>query len=209
MRIRNSLTNIMTGLAGQLLTTVTGFIMRTVFINILGSTYLGVSGLFSNILTVLSFAELGIGQAIIFSLYKPIAENNEDKITALMKLYSKVYRMLFLIVLILGLLILPFLPYIIKDIDTIPNICIIYVMYVLNSAFSYLFSYRGTFLTACQKNYIVNIVGFVTNISMAIVQIICLVIFRNYLVYLGIQISFGVLQNIITYIYSSKKFPFL
>ena len=107
MRIKNSINNIITGMLGQLIITITGFITRTVFINELGATYLGVSGLFTNILTVLSFAELGIGQAIIFSLYKPIANNDENKISSLMKLYSKVYRYLFGIVLILGLLLLP------------------------------------------------------------------------------------------------------
>lgn len=209
MRIKNSLNNIITGLIGQLLITVTGFISRTVFINVLGSTYLGISGLFSNILTVLSFAELGIGQAIIFSLYKPIAEHDEDKICSLMALYSKVYRSLFYIVLTLGLILLPFLPFIIKDIDAIPNIRIIYIMYVANSALSYLFSYRGTFITACQKNYIINTVSFISNILMTIIQVVCLLIFRNYFVYLSIQIGFGVLQNIFTYVYSSHKFPFL
>lgn len=79
MRIKNSLRNVITGLIGQLIITITGFISRTVFIQVLGTMYLGVGGLFSNILTLLSFAELGIGQAIIFSLYKPIAENNEEK----------------------------------------------------------------------------------------------------------------------------------
>ena len=110
MRIKNSLNNIITGLFGQLLLTVTGFITRTIFIHVLGSTYLGINGLFSNILTVLSFAELGVGQAIIFSLYKPIAENDEDKICSLMQLYSRVYRILFFVVLILGLIMLPLLP---------------------------------------------------------------------------------------------------
>lgn len=209
MRTRNSINNIITGVAGQLIITITGFITRTVFIKMLGATYLGVSGLFSNILTVLSFAELGIGQAIIFSLYKPIAENDEEKICSLMKLYSKVYKVLFLIVLILGLALLPFLQYIIKDINSIPNLRIIYVMYVINSATTYLFSYRGTFVTACQKNYVINIASFGCNILMALVQIVSLLKFKNYLLYLGIQILFGILQNVFTYIYSSIKFPFL
>lgn len=209
MRIKNSINNIITGLIGQLILTITGFITRTVFIKMLGATYLGVSGLFTNILTVLSFAELGIGQAIIFSLYKPIAENDEKKITSLMQLYSKVYHILFWIVLSLGLAILPFLKYIIKDIETIPNLRIIYVMYVANSALSYLFSYRGTFLTACQKNYILNIVSFISNILMSIMQIVFLIIFRNYILYLAIQILFTFLNNVVAYVYSSKKYPFL
>lgn len=209
MRIKNSINNIITGLAGQLIITITGFITRTVFISVLGSTYLGVSGLFSNILTLLSFAELGIGQAIIFSLYKPIAENDEDKICALMKLYEKVYRFLFVFVMVIGLAILPLLPYIINDIDRIPNIRIIYVLYVLNSAISYLFAYRSSFVTACQKNYILNAISFTFNIIMCVFQVVSLLIFRNYFVYLGIQILFGFIPNVIMYIYTGKKYPFL
>lgn len=209
MRIKNSLTNILTGLAGQVITTLVGFLNRTVFIYVLGSTYLGVSGLFSNILTVLSFAELGIGQAIIFSLYKPIAENDEDKICSLMNLYEKVYRILFVIVLFLGAAILPFLPYIIKDIDSIPNIRIIYLLYVANSAFSYLFSYRASFVTACQKNYVLNLINILGSIILAVLQIIALLVFRNYMVYLTVQITFSVLQSFAIHYYAGRKFPFL
>ena len=209
MRTRNSIINIFTGIVGQIVVTIAGFVARTVFIRVLGSTYLGVSGLFSNILTLLSFAELGIGQAIIFSLYKPIAEQNEDKICALMRLYEKTYRLLFVVVLSIGLIILPFLPYIIKDIDAIPNIRTIYVLYVLNSALSYLFSYRGTFITASQKNYVINIVYVVSTILMTGCQVAGLLIFKNFFVYLGMQIAFGVFQNIFTYVYSSRKYPFL
>lgn len=199
----------MSGLLGQLIITITGFITRTVFIKVLGSTYLGVSGLFSNILTLLSFAELGIGQAIIFSLYKPIAENDEEKICSLMKLYERVYRFLFVFVLAVGLALLPLLPYIVRDIDSIPYLRIIYVLYVINSAVSYLFAYRGTFITANQKNYVINIVSFICNILMCLIQIFALLVFKNYFVYLGIQMFFGVLQNIVSYVYSNKKFPFL
>lgn len=209
MRVKNSLINIMTGVVGQLILTITGFISRTVFISVLGSTYLGVSGLFSNILTLLSFAEMGIGQAIIFSLYKPIADNDEEKICSLMRLYERVYRFLFCFVLIVGLVLLPALPYIIRDIDSIPNIRTIYVLYVANSALSYLFAYRSSFITACQKNYIINCVSVICNITMCIIQIIALVIFKNYFVYLGIQIVFGFIPNIVAYVYSGRIFPFL
>lgn len=209
MRTKNSIINIITGITGQIAITIAGFVARTVFIRVLGSTYLGVSGLFSNILTLLSLAELGIGQAIVFSLYKPIAEKDEDKICALMRLYEKAYRFLFIVVVCVGLVILPFLPYIIKDIDAIPNIRTIYVLYVLNSAFSYLFSYRGTFITASQKNYIINIVYVISTILMTVCQVAGLLLFKNYFVYLGTQIAFGVFQNLFSYFYSSWKYPFL
>lgn len=209
MRIKKSLTNIFTGLIGQLTLTIIGFVTRTVFINQLGSMYLGVSGLFSNVLTILSFAELGIGQAIIFSLYKPIAENDQEKICSLMDLYAKVYKVLFFIVLLLGMTFLPFLPYIISDIETIPHIRVIYIMYIVNSAFSYLFSYRSTFITATQNNHIINVFNTTSSVLLSTIQITTLYIFKNYFVYLSLQIGFGVLTNFIIYIYSNKKFPFL
>lgn len=209
MRIRNSIINIFTGIVGQIVVTIAGFVSRTVFIHVLGSTYLGVSGLFSNILALLSLAELGIGQAIVFSLYKPIAEKDEDRVCALMGLYARAYRLLFVIVLGVGLAILPFLPYIIKDIDAIPGIRTIYALYVANSALSYLFSYRGAFITASQKKYVLNVVFLVGTILMTACQVAGLLIFRNYFVYLGIQIAFGVFQNVFSYFYAGRKFPFL
>lgn len=209
MRIQKSLQAITTGLIGQIITLLTGFAVRTVFIHCLGATYLGVSGLFSNVLTVLSFAELGIGQAIVFSLYKPIANSDYATICSLMRLYAKVYRVLFGVVLIVGIAILPLLPYFIKDIDTIPNLRIIYLLYLFNSAVSYLFSYRSTFVTACQMNYIVNIFGMCTNFAMSALQIISLIIFKNYFIYLGIQIVSGIIQNGAIYIYAGKRFPYL
>ena len=108
-RTKSSLLNISTGLIGQALTLLVSFGVRTVFIYVLGATYLGISGLFGNILSLLSFTELGFGQAIIFALYKPIAEGNENKIGALMALFRKVYLWMFCVVTFLGLSLTPFL----------------------------------------------------------------------------------------------------
>lgn len=209
MRIKNSLKNIYTGLIGQSIILITGFIVRTFFIRKLGNTYLGVSGLFTNILTILSFAELGIGQAIIYSLYKPIANDDTKKIQALMNLYKKTYKALFFIVLILGLCLLPFLNIFIKDINSIPYIRIIYIMYILDSSFSYLFAYKTSFLVATQKNYIVNKTNSIVSILVAAFQIITLIFFENYFVYLGIQISSKLLQNMYIANKANKIYPFL
>lgn len=209
MRIQKSLKAITTGLVGQIITLLTGFAVRTVFIYCLGATYLGVSGLFSNVLTVLSFAELGVGQAIVFSLYKPIANSDENTICSLMRLYAKIYRVLFVVVLIIGIALLPLLPYIIKDIDSIPNLRAIYLLYLFNSAVSYLFSYRSTFVTACQMNYVVNIFGMCSNFIMSVLQIVALLLFKNYFIYLAIQIISGIVQNGAIYLYAGKKFPYL
>ena len=207
MRVKSSIKNIGTGLIGQMLLLVTTFVTRTVFISTLGSTYLGVSGLFGNILSLLSLAELGVGQAITFSLYKPIAENDTDKINSLMAIYKKIYLCIFAFVFVVGTSLAPFLRYIIKDFDQIPHITVIYLLYVINSASSYLFVYRNTLLIASQKNYVVHRISYVFSILMMVVQILGLVIFKNYFVYLVTQIVTVIAQNIVTAITAGKIFP--
>lgn len=209
MRIKSSIKNISSGMILQVVTMVTGFVTRTLFINILGNTYLGVSGLFSNILSLLSLAELGIGQAITFSLYKPIAEDDEDKICRIMNFYKQVYRVIFVFVLVAGLVLTPFLPYIIKNFEDIPNLSLIYVMYVINSAVSYLFIYKSTLVIASQRDYVVNKITYIFSVIMTVVQIIVLIIFRNYLVYLSSQIIMVIIQNIVIAREADKMFPSL
>ena len=115
MRVKNSIINISAGIGSQVIITLLSFASRTIFITYLGVEYLGVNGLFTNILGMLSLAEAGIGSAIIYNLYKPVAENNQDRINMLMNFYRKAYMAIALIVLLLGLLLLPFLGYIAKD----------------------------------------------------------------------------------------------
>lgn len=209
MRIKNSLKNISSGIIGQFVLLLTNFLSRTVFISILGSTYLGVSGLFGNILKLLSLAELGVGQAITFSLYKPLADNDTDKIYRIMNFYKKVYRFMFCFVLVVGLLLTPFLQYIIKDINKIQNIHIIYAMYVVNSATSYLFVYKNTLVVAAQKNYELNKIAYKFQFVIMFAQILVLILFKNYLLYLFTQISLTIALNIINAKKADKIFPFL
>ncbi len=209
MRVESSIKNISSGLVLQATTLVLGFISRTFFIKILGVTYLGTNGLFSNILSLLSLAELGIGQAITFNLYKPIAEGNNDKICALMNFYKKFYRIVFLFVLSVGLLLTPFLKIIINSDEVIPNLELIYIMYVINSAASYLFIYRSTLVIASQKTYILNKIEYLFSIVATIAQISVLLLTKNYIVYLATQILTTITQNIIIAIKSNKLFPYL
>lgn len=209
VRIKNSIKNISSGLLGQMILLITNFITRTVFIRTLGSTYLGVSGLFGNILSLLSLAELGIGQAIMFSLYKPISENNDKKISALMRIYKIFYRFVFIFVLVVGFSLTPFLRYIISDFEEIPNISIIYLMYVFSSASSYLFAYKNTLITATQKNYIINRASYVFSFLMMLVQVIELYLFKNYIFYLAVQICITIIQNLYTAHKATLLFPIL
>ena len=129
MRTQKSIKNILFALFGQGVNSLITFISRTVFIYILGSDYLGINGLFTNILSMLSLAELGVGSAIIYSMYKPLSENDEYKISALMNLYSKAYKIIGVIVAIIGLSLIPFLDYIISDKPNVSNLTYIYILF--------------------------------------------------------------------------------
>lgn len=209
MRIEKSFKNVVSGVIGQILTLILSFIVRTFFIHELDIAYLGVSGLFGNILSILSFAELGFGQAIVYALYKPIANSNYDLIKSYMLLFKRVYIRMFFIVLSLGLLFIPFLPFVVKDFDVIPNLYLIYVLYVFTSASSYLFSYYNTFLIATQNNYISTIIGYFFSFILSIGQILILVFTHNFILYLVYQILIGLLQNVFISYKTRTLFPFL
>ena len=195
-RTGNSLKNMTTGLLGQAVTLVLQFVYRTVFIQILGLTYLSVSGLFTNILTIFSFAELGIGQAIVFSLYKPIAENDTEKIRALMELYKKTYRVIGIVIFVLGLLFFPVLPYLLKgSADGIERLNLIYLLFVFESGASYFFSYRQSFLSACQQQYRLNLMGCVFSVCREILRIVLITVTRQYIPVLVFTCVWTVFQN--------------
>ena len=122
--------NVITLTACQVITLLINFINRTIFIKVLGVEYLGINGLFTNILTLLSFTELGLGSAITFHLYKPLAEKKEEELKQLMKLYSSVYKGIGIIVLLIGVILIPFLPSIIGQAPDIKeNINLIYILF--------------------------------------------------------------------------------
>lgn len=210
MRIKNSLINIFFGLGGQLLSIFTQFFVRTIFIYCLGSEYLGVNGLFVNILSILSLAELGIGNAIIFSLYKPLAQKDNKKIKALMALYEKSYRIIAVVVLTLGLLLVPFLKYIIKNPPNIDeNLTLIYLLFLLNSVISYLFAYKRSLIIANQKEYIVTIITNLFNLLFAIVQVYVLIFTKSFINYLIVQIVSTMITNIFIAHRADKMYPIL
>lgn len=208
-RTNNVIKNILGGIGGQIFTTILQFICRTVFIQILGSTYLGVNGLFSNILSMLSLAELGIGSAIVFSMYKPISNNDERKIAQLLNFYKTAYRVVSLVVLIIGLCITPFLDFFIKDTKGIENIQYIFILILLNTVVSYLYAYKGSILNADQKAYVVVIIRNIFSVIQNVVQIILLYLTGNFICYLLVQIITTFAANVFQSKYVDKKYPFL
>ena len=158
-RTKNSIRNSSVSIITQVLTIGMDFFVKTIFIYILGKVYLGINGLFSNIITLLSLADLGIGVAIPYSLYKPLADKDTKKIQVLMKFYKKVYNIIGCVVLIVGLSLTPFLDYIIKDMPDIKGIYFIYDLFVIHSALTYFFVYKKFLIDSDQKGYITTTIS--------------------------------------------------
>ncbi len=209
MRSENSIKNVVVNISCQLLSILLSFICRTVFIQTLGEAYLGVSGLFSNILSLLSLAELGIGTAITFSMYKPLAEDDHKKTGALMGLYRTAYHVIGLIVAAAGLVFAPFYKFFISDPSQIPNLTLIYFLYLFNSVVTYFFSYKQDIITADQKGYICTLYQYGFCIVQNIIQIFILYRTKNFIVYFCAQILFGFLTNFFLAQKADKMYPYL
>ena len=209
-RLKNSVRNIMIGTIGSIITPFISFAGRTVFIRTLTADYLGLNGLFSNVLNMLSLAEMGVGSAIIYALYKPLAEQNERVISALMNFYAKAYRIIGCTISVMGLMLMPLLPYIIGETPEIQeNIYVIYILYLLNTSSSYFFSYKLTLLTADQKHYLVTGLSSAISWITTFAQIFILIFTHQYMLYLVIQISSTFIYNIILSFVADKKYSFV
>ena len=208
-RTSNTIRNVIGGVVGQVFTSVLQFACRTVFISLLGATYLGVNGLFSNILSMLSLAELGIGPAIVFSMYKPIAENDEVHIAKLMNFYKQAYRIVAGVVLVVGLLLTPFLQWFINDSNGVENIRLIFILILFNTVTSYLYSYKGSMLNADQKAYVVTIIQNIFLVVQNVAQICILVVTHNFILYLCVQIITTFSGNLVLSKYVDRHYSFL
>jgi O-antigen/teichoic acid export membrane protein len=184
-RTKNASRNAIWGIVNKICTMIFPFILRTLMIKILGSEYLGLNGLFTSILEVLSLAELGISSAIVFSMYKLIAEKNIEAICAYFNLYRKIYRFIGCIILLCGLFLMPILPRLISgEIPMDINLYVIYLICLFNTVISYfLFAYKECLLTAHQRSDISSNISTLIYIVMYIVQIILLLVFKNYYIY--------------------------
>ena len=211
-RTKNSILNIFTGFAGQLLTILLSFISRSVFIKTLGTSYLGINGLFSDILSLLSLAELGFDTAISYRLYKPIAEEDDQKVREYLHLFRLIYNIIGVVVFIIGLALLPFLPKLIKDYDTLAplgiNAAAIFILFLLQNMSTYLFlAYRSIVIKASQKQYILDSISFVINILSNITRIIVLIYTKNFTAYILTNTFFLIAQNLVNAIAAKRIYP--
>ena len=208
-RTRRAFVNIIWGFIEKMITLICPFIIRTIMIYKLGNEYLGLNGLFTSILQVLSLAELGFGDAIVFSMYKPIIENDNKMLSALLNLYKKVYRIIGMVILCVGFLILPFITKFVKGgYPSEVNIYVLYCIYLFNTVISYfLFAYKESLLKAHQRNDVNSRILSGCNIVMYVLQIIVLLLFSNYYLYIVIMPVTTIVLNCVRSLFVKKMYP--
>ncbi|MFQ9679714.1 MAG: lipopolysaccharide biosynthesis protein [Ruthenibacterium lactatiformans] len=208
-RSKNAVRNTAYGLINKIVAIVFPFVVRTVFIKTLGSEFLGLNSLFSSILTVLNLTELGFSSAVVFCMYKPIAEDDAYSINALLLFYKRVYAVIGLIIFVIGLALIPFIPHLINGTyPTAINLTVVYLVYLFNTVLSYfMYAYLQALISAFQREDVISKVNVIVQSAMYILQIIVLLTTKNYYAYLLIMPAFTVANNIRTAVIAKKLFP--
>ena len=188
---------------------IISFVARSLFIHYLGVEYNGINSLFGSVISMLSIAELGFGNAIIFSMYKPLADENVEKIKSLMRFYKHIYEIVAGVVFILGMIIMPFIPTFVGKIDVDVNLHWAFFLTLMGTVSSYLFTYNRSLVIADQKNYIITWCDIFYKIILFLVQTLILVKTRNFGLYLLMQIICTILENVVITIIAKKKYPYL
>lgn len=201
--------NVIFGFLGKLLVIVMEFFSRAIFIQYLGEELLGINGVFTNVIQILSLAELGMANVVNFSFYKPLAENDHDKIAALVSFYRTVYNIIAAAVGVIGVALIPFLKYLINtDID-IPNLPVIYLIFLAETVFSYLFVYKASLMNAAQRGYVVAKYDMVITVLRTVLQIAAIIFFQSIELYLIVRVVFSVGINWIVARRVEKDYPFI
>lgn len=210
-RIQKAGKNIIFGYVNNLVILLVNFVQRTVFIYVLGKTLSGVNAVYTDVLSVLSLTELGIGTALNYSLYKPVAEHNLEKIKSYMRFYKKAYLTIACVIAALGIAISPFLKYILKNPGnlTVRELTLYYYLFLFNTVISYFVTYKYSLVNAEQKNYIQTNINMITKLVTALTQISVLLLFRNFLFYLLAQSAVELLQKFFVTAYLNRLYPYL
>ncbi|MGN1420909.1 MAG: oligosaccharide flippase family protein [Eubacterium sp.] len=208
-RGKNSARNLLFGVIAKIYNMLVPFLIRTAIIYILGMEYVGLNSLFTSILSVLNLAELGVGSALVFSMYKPLAEDDTEKICALMRLYKIYYRVIGIVILVIGMALTPALPYLVKG--DVPEGMNLYILYYLNLGTTvltyWLFAYKNCLLNVYQRNDIVNKITMVVDTVKYTLQFLVLFFTKNYYAFLIVALIMGAVSNIVTAIIVDKKYP--
>ena len=206
MREKNSILNIISNLFVIILQIVLAFVVRFIFVKVLNEQYLGVQGLFTNIISMLSLAELGIGTAISFILYKPLAEKDYNKVSVIVTFLRKVYIAIGIVVLISGIIITPFLKYLVTG-YTMGNLNIIFIMYFITLAVEYFLTYPETLLSADQKHYKISFILIGYTLITNVLQIIVLLVTKNFLIYILADVVMKIIKAVAINLYIKRYYP--
>ncbi len=210
-RVQSAVRNIFFGQIGNFMTQILNFVLRTIFIRHLGDTLNGVNGLYTSILSVLSMAELGIGTALNYSLYKPVAQGNIEKIKSYMLLYRKAYRIIGIVVAVIGLAVSPFLRFLVRQPQgvSVRDLTLYYFIFLFNTVSTYFVAYKYSLVNAEQKNYIQTNILTVTKMITVSLQIIVILATGNYYIYLLTAAAVELLQKIFASRYLDRRYPYL
>ena len=208
-RTHKAITNIFYNILNQMVMLFLSFISRSVFIWGFGIEYLGINGLFADILNLLSLADLGFNTAMTYSFYKPLAEKDYEKIAGLVNFYKKVYYLIALGIAIIGIALIPFLPRLINVEYEIPHLTIYYLLSLSTVVASYLCIYKTTILMADQKGYLVTKVAIYTNFIKTILQIISIIVWKNYIIFLSVGTIITIGNNVYASRIADKTYQFI
>ena len=208
-RTKNVLLNINIGFLTQFGSLMLAFIGRRIFVQYLSQDYLGINGLYTNILSILSLAELGIGNVVQFYLYKPVLENNYDLIRSLLQFFRKVYYAIALVIFIIGMSLVPILKFIVSSNLSYEELVIYYILFLLNSIATYFTAHKTALLIANQENRIQQLVSFVTNILLQILHIAVLVLWHSYIYYVFATLISTIIDKVITTTLCNQRYPYL
>lgn len=211
-RTKNTFLNLMMGLGGQVLSIIINFVCRTVFIKTLGVEYLGLNGLFADILSMLSLAELGFDTAISFRLYKPIANNEINKVQQYLKFFRRIYIIIGFVIFIAGICLIPGLRFLVKDYEHLGelgiNAALIFVLFLFQNVSTYLFfAYRSIILKATQKQYVLDSIAILVSIIAGAGKIIVLLATHDFILYILFVTLTIIIQNLIQARVAEKMFP--
>ncbi len=209
MNLKKTFKNSFSSILNNCIGIMAGLIAQTFFIKILGSEFLGLSSLFSNVVSMLGIVELGLGSAIIYNLYKPMAEKDIESLKSLTKFYKSTYNVIVLIIIIISIIIVPFLKYLISDMTISVNIYIVYFLFILDVVCSYVLCYKRSLLYAEQNNYIINYTHILYVIILNVLRIMVLYITRNYYIYLIIKIIMTLVENLFLSSIVDRKYAFI
>ena len=207
-RTEKSVKNALYAVLLQLITIASNFVTKTILVRYMGIQYAGISALFTDILDILSIAELGFGTALGYALYRPLAEKDDLQIAKLMAFYRKIYTGIMLVIVSCGLLCLPLLKYIVRDIpDVEDNISVIFLLYVLKTATSYFLIYKSILLDANQQKNVVSKITIVTRIVISVAEALILAKFRNYYLYMVCVVLLVIVSNVLVSARADRLIP--